>query len=95
MEQPLFEALNKLADHPAAGEVRGGTGTLAALDLDKELLARDPAAVGRLTLTARKSGVLLRQLANGFAVSPPLTATNEHFDLITEAVAAGLDAAAA
>ncbi|HEY7968298.1 MAG TPA: aminotransferase class III-fold pyridoxal phosphate-dependent enzyme [Solirubrobacteraceae bacterium] len=95
MEQPLFEALNRLADHPAAGEVRGGTGTLAALDLDQELLARDPAALGRLTLTARRSGVLLRQLASGVAVSPPLTATSEHFDLLSEAVSAGLDAAAA
>jgi adenosylmethionine-8-amino-7-oxononanoate aminotransferase len=95
MEQPLFDALNALAGHPASGEVRGGTGTLAALDLDPGLLARDPAALGRLTATARKTGVLLRQLASGVAVSPPLTSTTEHFDLITEALSAGLDAAAA
>ncbi|HEX4033516.1 MAG TPA: aminotransferase class III-fold pyridoxal phosphate-dependent enzyme [Solirubrobacteraceae bacterium] len=95
MEKPLFEALNSLAGHPATGEVRGGTGMLAALDLDSELLARDPAALGRLTATARKSGVILRQIASGVAVSPPLTSTAEHFELITEAVSAGLDAAAA
>jgi len=95
MEQPLFDALNALAGHPATGEVRGGTGTLAALDLDSELLARDPAALGRLVATARKTGVILRQLASGVAVSPPLTSTTEHFALITEALSAGLDAAAA
>jgi putrescine aminotransferase len=95
MEQPLFDALRTLADHPAAGDIRGGVGTLAAIDLDSELLARDPAAVGRLTIGARQAGVLVRQLASGVAVSPPLTATVEHFELITQGIAAGLDAAAA
>ena len=95
MEQPLFDALRALADHPAAGDVRGGVGTLAAIDLDGELLARDPAAVGRLTIGARQAGVLVRQLGSGVAVSPPLTATVEHFELITQGIAAGLDAAAA
>jgi putrescine---pyruvate transaminase len=95
MEQPLFDALRTLADHPAAGDIRGGVGTLAAIDLDSELLARDPAAVGRLTIGARKAGVLVRQLGSGVAVSPPLTATSEHFELIAQGIAAGLDAAAA
>jgi putrescine---pyruvate transaminase len=95
MEQPLFDALRALAGHPAAGDIRGGVGTLAAIDLERELLARDPAAVGRLTMGARKAGVLVRQLGSGVAVSPPLTATVEHFELITQGIAAGLDAAAA
>jgi adenosylmethionine-8-amino-7-oxononanoate aminotransferase len=95
MEKPLFDALNGLAGHPAAGEVRGGVGTLAAIDLDAELLERDPAALGRLTMGAREAGVLLRQLGRGIAVSPPLTATAEHFELIAQGIAAGLDAAAA
>ncbi len=56
---------------------------------------RDPAALGRLTMGAREAGVLLRQLGRGIAVSPPLTAGPEHFELITQAIAAGLDAAAA
>jgi putrescine aminotransferase len=95
LEKPLHDSLLALADHPAAGDVRGGTGTLAAIDLDKELLARDPGAVGRLAMGARKAGVLVRQLGAGVAVSPPLTATTDHFELITQAVAAGLDAAQA
>jgi adenosylmethionine-8-amino-7-oxononanoate aminotransferase len=95
MEQVLFDALRGLADHPAAGEVRGGVGTLAAVELDGELLARDPAALGRLTMAARQAGVLLRQLSSSVAVSPPLTAQPEHFELIAQGIAAGLDAAAA
>ena len=68
---------------------------LAAIDIDKDLFGRDPGAVGRLTMGARRAGVLVRQLGAGVAVSPPLTATTEHFELITQALAAGLDAAAA
>jgi adenosylmethionine-8-amino-7-oxononanoate aminotransferase len=94
LEQPLHEALLALEGHEAAGEIRGGVGTLAALDLDSDLLERDPAALGRLTAGARRAGVLVRQLGAGVAVSPPLTATTEHFELITQALAAGLDAAA-
>jgi adenosylmethionine-8-amino-7-oxononanoate aminotransferase len=94
-EKPLHDALLALADHPAAGEVRGGCGTLAAIDVDPELRARDPGAVGRVAMGARRAGVIVRGLGAGVAVSPPLTATSEHFELITQAIAAGLDAAAA
>jgi adenosylmethionine-8-amino-7-oxononanoate aminotransferase len=95
MEQPLLEAIQSVAGHPAAGEVRGGVGTLAAIELDPELAARDAGALTRLTMGAREAGVLLRQLGSCVAVSPPLTATPEHFELIAQGLAAGLDAAAA
>ena len=95
LEVPLHEALLAVADHPAAGEVRGGLGALGAIDLDRELLARDPGAVGRLASGARRAGVIVRQLGSGVAVSPPLTIDPEHFELITQALAAGLDAAGA
>lgn len=93
LEQPLVDVLRRLTDHPAAGEVRGGIGTLAAIDLDAELLAADPAAMSRLVMGAREAGVLVRPLGAGIAVSPPLTATLEHFELIGEGVLSGLDAA--
>jgi len=95
MEQPLLEAIQSVAGHPAAGEVRGGVGTLAAIELNTELAARDAGALTRLTMGAREAGVLLRQLGNCVAVSPPLTATPEHFEQIAQGIAAGLDAAAA
>jgi len=94
LEAPLHEALLALAGHPAAGEVRGGLGALGAIDIDSELLARDPGAVGRLASGARRAGVIVRQLGSGVAVSPPLTIDPDNFELITQALAAGLDDAA-
>ena len=38
--------------------------------------------------------MIVRQLGAGVAVSPPLTIDPEHFELITQALAAGLDDAA-
>ncbi len=95
LEAPLHEALLAVADHPAAGEVRGGLGALGAIDIDRELFARDPGAVGRLASGARRAGVIVRQLGSGVAVSPPLTIDPDNFELITQALAAGLDDAAA
>jgi adenosylmethionine-8-amino-7-oxononanoate aminotransferase len=95
MEGALLDALLPLRKHPACGEVRGGIGTLAAVDLDRELFARDAGALGRVSAAARSAGVLVRQLGAGVALSPPLTATAEHFELAAQAIAAGLDAAAA
>jgi adenosylmethionine-8-amino-7-oxononanoate aminotransferase len=94
LEGALHDALRPLADHEAAGELRAGTGLLAAIDLDRELLGRDPGAVGRLTMGARRAGVIVRQLGSGVAVSPPLTVQQEHLELIAQGIAAGLDAAA-
>jgi putrescine---pyruvate transaminase len=89
LEQPLYDALAPLADHPAASEVRGGTGFLAAVGVN------DPAAVATLAAGARKAGVLVRPLLGGVAVSPPLICEQEHIDLLAQAIKAGLDAVAA
>jgi putrescine aminotransferase len=89
-EQALLDALLPLAEHPAVAEVRGGTGLLAAVELSAETLAGDPGAVAALVSAARKSGVLVRPLARAVAVSPPLTAQAEHFELIAQALAHGL-----
>jgi putrescine aminotransferase len=90
MEGVLHEALKPLADARTVGEVRGGMGTLAAVELSDELLSARPGAVNQLVMAARKHGVLVRGLARGVAVSPPLTATAEHFELIHDAIAQGL-----
>jgi adenosylmethionine-8-amino-7-oxononanoate aminotransferase len=85
-EQLLLEILLPLADHPSVGEIRGGTGMLAALELSAETVERNPRAVGDLVAGARAAGVLVRPLARAVAVSPPLTAQPEHFQLIGEAL---------
>ncbi len=88
LEGDLHDALRQLADHDLVEEVRGGVGLLGAVGL--------PAAVAppRVAALARESGVLVRPLATGVAVSPPLTATPEHFELIVEALSTALDALA-
>lgn len=95
MEGPLLRALEPLAAHPAVGEVRGGVGTMAAVELAGDVVAADPAAVYRASAVARERGVFLRPLGASLALSPPLTATEEHFGLIADAIAAGVDAVAA
>ena len=64
---------------------------MAAVGLDPELLAADGTAVARVAMAARQRGVLVRPLGSSLAVSPPLTATPEHFELITDALAWALD----
>jgi putrescine---pyruvate transaminase len=91
-EGDLLAALEPVAAHPLADEARGGVGTLAALALSPQLLARMPGAPNRLTVLAREQGVLVRPLVSAVAVSPPLTATPEHFSLLTGALSKALDA---
>jgi putrescine---pyruvate transaminase len=91
LEGDLLRALTPLADHPLVAEARGGTGTLAALELDAAFLAERPAAVQEAFRRARDHGVIVRPLASALAVSPPLTATPSHFELITDALSRSLD----
>ncbi len=89
-ERVLLDALQPLAGHDAVAEVRGGVGTLAAVELSAEVLERDKGAVPRVAMAAREAGVLVRTLSRGLAVSPPLTATPEHFAMIGDALEHGL-----
>jgi adenosylmethionine-8-amino-7-oxononanoate aminotransferase len=93
-EQALLDALAGLADHSAVGEVRGGVGTLAAIELAPEVLERRPGAVMVAAAAARQAGVLVRPLGRALAVSPPLTADSEHFEMIGAAFEHALDAVA-
>jgi putrescine aminotransferase len=92
LESVLYDALAALADDPLVADVRGGVGLLAAVELSPELLAQRPGAVTEAFKAAREHGVLIRPLATGLAVSPPLTVTEEHIGLIAEAFGVALDA---
>jgi putrescine---pyruvate transaminase len=89
LEGPLFEGLQSLVDHPLVEEARGGIGLLGAIDLV------DAAVVPKVFAGARERGVIVRPLAKGLAVSPPLTITQEHIDLIVSTLRETLDAVAA
>jgi adenosylmethionine-8-amino-7-oxononanoate aminotransferase len=86
LEQPLLDALAPLAAHETVAELRGGVGLMAAVELTSELLERQPDAVARATRHARDHGVLVRPLGRAIAVSPPLSADEQHFALIAETI---------
>jgi adenosylmethionine-8-amino-7-oxononanoate aminotransferase len=91
LEGDLLGALAPLVEHELVGEVRGGTGLLAAVELDADFLDRHPDATAHVARLARDVGVLVRPLARALAVSPPLTVQHEHFTLIAEALTHALD----
>jgi adenosylmethionine-8-amino-7-oxononanoate aminotransferase len=94
LEGELMAELAPLAEHPAAGEIRGGLGLAAAVDLDASVVAADPRALGTFTTAIREAGVLLRVQSGGVAIGPPLTIERRHLGEIAAAVRLGLDAVA-
>lgn len=94
LEGELLGALQAVAGHSLVAGARGGVGTMAALAMDPEALADRPGLTQEVFRRTREHGVIVRMLGSGIAVSPPLTATPEHFALITEALGAALDEAA-
>jgi putrescine---pyruvate transaminase len=92
LEGPLERALRPLERHPLVGEVRAGLGLLGAVELSHEARAADPSAVARLTLACREQGLLVRALASGVAVSPPLTISETQIAAIGEGISEGLTA---
>jgi putrescine---pyruvate transaminase len=95
LERDLYDAIAPLANHPVVAEVRGGCGLLAAIELAPEVLDRIPGAPTQAYVRIRdESGVLVRPLLRGVAVSPPLTITREEIGFIADGISAGLDALA-
>jgi putrescine aminotransferase len=89
-EQALLDALAPLAADDLVSEVRGGVGMMAAVELTAEVRERQPGVISALMMAAREAGVLVRPGGTAVAVSPPLTAGPEHFELIAQAIAEGL-----
>ena len=86
LEMDLFEQMKRAADLPATGEVRGGKGLMAALELAPGTMDRDAGAPVRLAMLMRERGVLVRPLGRGIAVSPPLTIGPNHLEMIGDAL---------
>ena len=88
LERQISAALTPFGGHPRVAEVRSGTGALGAIELHED--GKAPAM--QLAASMRRQGVLTRALnPTTVAVCPPLTAKQEHVDLIAAAFAAGLD----
>lgn len=92
LEQTLLDAIRPLAVHDSVAEVRGGLGLMAAVELRPEVLEAQPDAIAQVVRSAREAGVLVRPLGRAVAVSPPLTATAEHFGQLADAIDTGLAA---
>jgi putrescine aminotransferase len=71
--------------------VRGGLGLLAAVELEPELLRRNPKGVIEVQKQAREAGVLVRPLGTSVAVSPPLTVERAELEMIGEALATAFE----
>jgi putrescine aminotransferase len=91
LEDELLAALAPLAEHELVREVRGGVGLLAAVEIAPEHL-RGGATVPELFQAARERGVIVRPLANGLALSPPLIVASEEIALAARTLSAALDA---
>jgi putrescine aminotransferase len=92
LEGELADALAPLAEHPLVGQVRGGTGVLAAVQIDAAILANDPSVAARVALAARTHGVCVRALALGaLQISPPLVLATDELRELVDGVSAALD----
>jgi putrescine---pyruvate transaminase len=78
----LAAKVGSLADHPVVGEVRAA-GLLAAVEFDDDVLKADPGIVDRAVVTARRHGILTRNLrARALQISPPFVITEAQIDLL-------------
>jgi putrescine---pyruvate transaminase len=92
LEQDLAEALAPLAEHPLVGDVRSGTGVLAAVQVDAGVLASDPTTPVRLVAACREHGILTRALGIGaLQVSPALVMNETELGELVEGIWGALD----
>jgi putrescine---pyruvate transaminase len=96
LEPVLAAALAPLAGHELVGEVRAGTGLLAAVEIAEAARAADPGLGPRLVTEIRERGVITRLLRGvALQISPPFVITEAEIARIAEVFAAALDAVTA
>src|SRR6476659_99046 len=92
MEPVLAGMLEPLQELPGVAEVRC-TGLAAAVELDSDLLAANPAAGPAAVLAARRHGVISRLLRGvALQISPPLVVTEDELARIVDGIGAALSA---
>jgi putrescine aminotransferase len=95
LEPVLARALAPLAGHDLVGEVRAGTGLLAAVEIAESARAADPGIGPRLVADIRERGVITRLLRGvALQISPPFVITEAEIARIAEVFTAAFDAAA-
>jgi putrescine---pyruvate transaminase len=92
LEPVLAAALAPLAGHEMVGEVRAGTGLLAAVEIAEDVRAADPGIGQRLVAAIRDRGVITRLLRGvALQVSPPFVITEDEIGQIAEVFTAAFD----
>jgi adenosylmethionine-8-amino-7-oxononanoate aminotransferase len=91
LETVLLDALKPLGEHPLISDVRGGTGLMAAVELDPDAIGGGITPL-HVTAALRERGVIVRGLGRAVAFSPPLTITPELISEISDATQKALDA---
>ncbi|WP_211455372.1 aminotransferase [Collimonas antrihumi] len=90
----LHGKLSALREHSLVGEVRG-TGLLAGIELiDKSSGQAFPAVLGvgtRVEQRTREHGLIVRNMGDAIALSPPFIISNDEIDMIVEKLTVALD----
>jgi adenosylmethionine-8-amino-7-oxononanoate aminotransferase len=91
MGEYLFNELQKLKEHPSVGDVRGGLGLLAAVELvaDKESKKPFPADAGlakKLPRLLYDRKIVSFRAGDVIAICPPLSITKDEIDFIINAL---------
>ncbi len=86
----LSEGLARFETHPNVGDVRQ-KGLMAGVELVRDRLSKEPFEVGervgwRVSMEARKRGVIVRPLGDVLVFMPPLAISEEDIRKLTEAV---------
>ena len=95
LEPVLAATLAPLAGHDLVGEVRAGSGLLAAVEIAEDARTADPGLAPRLVSEIRDRGVITRLLRGvALQISPPFVITEAEIAKIAEVFAAAFDAVA-
>ena len=91
----LYEQLQTLYEHPIVGDVRGGMGLLAAVEIvqdrdTKEKFPQEAQLATKLSRIMDKNG-LLGRAGDIISIAPPLTITKDEVDFIVRAVDSTLE----
>jgi putrescine---pyruvate transaminase len=95
LEPVLAEKIRPLSAHSLVGQVRAGTGLLAAVEIAEDARAADPGIGPRLVTEIRERGVITRLLRGvALQISPPFTISVAEIEQIAGTFAAAFDAVA-
>ncbi|MDQ3695623.1 MAG: aspartate aminotransferase family protein [Chloroflexota bacterium] len=91
----LLDRLSELLDRPYVGNVRGkGLMTFVEVVADKATKAKFEPSFnlgGKLNAATRAHGIIVRPVAEGIAMAPPLTIQQPELDFLANAIGAALD----